>query len=134
MKKLLFFISSLIIVSCSNKVEVKKPEKLIEKETMENILYDLALLQALKGHSPQSLAKNEINAKTYIYQKYKIDSLQFVESNRYYSADVQNYMQMFDKVIKRLDTEKKAANEVVKKETAAKQKRRKDSIAKASKN
>jgi hypothetical protein len=134
MKKLLFFVSILTLVSCSNKVEVEKPEKLIEKETMENILYDLALLQALKGHSPQALAKNEVNPKTYIYQKYKIDSLQFVESNRYYSADVQNYMQMFDKVIKRLDTEKKAAKEVVKKETEAKQKRRKDSIAKAAKN
>ena len=133
MKKLFFFTLTLILASCSNKVEVEKPKKLIEKETMQNILYDLALLQALKGHSPQELAKNEVDPKTYIYQKYKIDSLQFVESNRYYSADIENYMKMFDNVIQRLDTEKKAAKDVVKKETEAKQKRRKDSVAKVSK-
>ena len=79
------------------------------------------------------MAKNEVDPKTYIYQKYKIDSLQFVESNRYYSADIENYMKMFDNVIQRLDTEKKAAKDVVKKETEAKQKRRKDSVAKVSK-
>jgi hypothetical protein len=90
-------------------------------------------LQALKGHSPKELAKNEVDPKTYIYQKYKIDSLQFVENNRYYSADVQNYMSMFSKVIERLDKEKKAVKEIVKKETEAKQKKMRDSIANSSK-
>lgn len=131
MKKLLFFIStSLILAACSNKGEFEKPEKLIEKETMENILYDLALLQALKGHSPKELAKNNVEARTYIYQKYKIDSMQFVQSNRYYSADIDGYKLMFDHVIQRLDKEKKAAKAIVKKETEAKKKKAKDSIIK----
>jgi hypothetical protein len=133
MKKILFCITTIILTACSNNIEVQKPKKLIEEETMENILYDLALLQALKGHSPKELAKNEVDPKTYIYQKYKIDSLQFVENNRYYSADVQNYMSMFSKVIERLDKEKKAVKEIVKKETEAKQKKMRDSIANSSK-
>lgn len=133
MKKILFCITTIILTACSNNIEVQKPKKLIEEETMENILYDLALLQALKGHSPKELAKNEVDPKTYIYQKYKIDSLQFVENNRYYSADVQNYMSMFSKVIERLDKEKKAMKEIVKKETEAKQKKMRDSIANSSK-
>ena len=133
MKKLFFFITIIFFASCSNNIEVQKPEKLIEEETMEHILYDLALLQALKGHSPKKLNKNEVDPKTYIYQKYKIDSLQFVESNRYYSADVQNYMNMFTKVIERLNKEKKTAKDVVKKEMEAKQKKIKDSLANVSK-
>ena len=133
MKKILFCITTIILTACSNNIEVQKPKKLIEEETMENILYDLALLQALKGHSPKELAKNEVDPKTYIYQKYKIDSLQFVENNRYYSADVQNYMSMFSKVIERLDKEKKAMKEIVKKETEAKQKKMRDSIVNSSK-
>lgn len=133
MKKILFCITTVVLAACSNNIEVQKPKKLIEKETMENILYDLALLQALKGHSPKELTKNEVDPKTYIYQKYKIDSLQFVENNRYYSADVQNYMSMFSKVIERLDKEKKAVKEIVKKETEAKQKKIRDSIANSSK-
>jgi hypothetical protein len=133
MKKILFCITTVILTACSNNIEVQKPKKLIEEETMENILYDLALLQALKGYSPKELVKNEVDPKTYIYQKYKIDSLQFVENNRYYSADVQNYMSMFSKVIERLDKEKKAMKEIVKKETEAKQKKMRDSIVNSSK-
>lgn len=133
MKKILFCITIVLLASCSNSIEVEKPENLIEEETMENILYDLALLQALKGHSPKEMKKNGVDAKTYIYQKYKIDSLQFVKSNRYYSADVQNYMTMFGKVIERLEEEKKAAKEIVKKENEAMKKKKKDSIAKSSK-
>ena len=53
MKKILFCITIVLLASCSNSIEVEKPENLIEEETMENILYDLALLQALKGHSPK---------------------------------------------------------------------------------
>ena len=86
MKRVAVCISLIILfASCTVKNEIKKPEKLIEKDVMENILYDLALLQALKGYSPQELQKNHVNPKSYIYQKYKIDSIQFVENNKYYS-------------------------------------------------
>ncbi len=133
MKKILFLLLSVSFLSCNSTQSVEKPEKLIEEETMEAILYDLALLQALKGYNPQKLAENSINPKTYIYQKYKIDSLQLVENNRYYSADVENYKKMFDRVIARLDAEKKAADKIVQKETKTELKKRKDSIAKARK-
>lgn len=133
MKKILFLLLSVPFLSCNPNQSVEKPEKLIEEETMEAILYDLALLQALKGYNPQKLAENNINPKTYIYQKYKIDSLQLVENNRYYSADVENYKKMFDRVIERLDTEKKAADKIVQKEIKAEEKKRKDSIVKARK-
>lgn len=131
--KIILFILSFAVLSCSDKT-VEKPENLIEKETMEKILYDLALLQAVKGHDASLLQKNSINPKTYIYQKYKIDSTQFVKSNIYYSSDITEYKKMYDNVIAKIAEEKKIIDAKFKKELQAEQKKIRDSIIKSSKN
>ncbi|MES2812886.1 MAG: DUF4296 domain-containing protein [Bacteroidota bacterium] len=133
MNKIIIIFLGFLVLSCSDNT-VEKPEKLIDATTMENILYDLAMLQAIKGHSPKKLPENSINPKTYIFQKYKIDSAQFSQSNRYYSSDVVGYRKMYENVIAKITQEKKLADIKVKKELKAKQKKIKDSIVKSSKN
>lgn len=134
MKRIAVCISLIILfASCTVKNEIKKPEKLIEKDVMENILYDLALLQALKGYSPQELQKNHVNPKSYIYQKYKIDSIQFVENNKYYSSDIEEYKLMYDRIIKRIETEKKTVDAEISKDFKKKQQRITDSLKRSSK-
>ena len=98
---------------------------------MENILYDLALLQALKSYSPEKLKENSINPKTYIYQKYKIDSAQFAQSNKYYASDINEYKLMFENVSTRLQNKKAQIDTIVKKEEQIKSQKKKDSIKKA---
>ena len=106
MKKIFcFFIASLLLFSCQE-TAVEKPDNLIDEEVMENILYDLALLEAIKTNNPASLEKKNITASTYIYDKYDIDSLQFVNSNHYYASDVHNYLKMYQRVEERLASEK----------------------------
>ena len=134
MKKILLLLSILIFISaCSNKNEIPKPAKPIDKAVMENILYDLALLQALKSYSPEKLTKNSINSKTYIYQKYKIDSLQFVENNKYFASDIETYKIIFENVSNRLQKEKNQMDTILNKELKIKAKKVRDSIVKASK-
>lgn len=134
MKKVAVFVSLIFLfASCTVKNEIKKPEKLIEKDVMENILYDLALLQALKGYSPQELQKNSVNPKSYIYQKYKIDSIQFVENNKYYSSDIEEYKLMYDRIITRIDKEKKDVDAKINKDFKKKQQRINDSLKRVSK-
>lgn len=134
MKKVAVLVSLIFLfTSCTVKNEIQKPEKLIEKDVMENILYDLALLQALKGYSPQELQKNHVNPKSYIYQKYKIDSLQFVENNKYYSSDIEKYKLMYDRIIKRIETEKKTVDTEINKDFKKQQKQTTDSLKRASK-
>ena len=123
---------SFVLFSCGNK-ELEKPEKLIDQETMEKIIYDLAMLQAIKGHDATLLPKNSINPKTYIYQKYKVDSTQFAESNAYYSSDITLYKTMFDNVIEKMSLDKKVIDAKVRKEFETKQKRKLDSIKKLNK-
>lgn len=131
MKKIIVLLSILIMASaCSNKNEVPKPEKPIEPAVMENILYDLALLQALKSYSPEKLEENKINTKTYIYQKYKIDSAQFAENNRYLASNIEEYKALFEKVTARLEKRKAEIDTILKKEEKNSINKVKDSTAK----
>ncbi|GAA4759905.1 MULTISPECIES: DUF4296 domain-containing protein [Flavobacterium] len=134
MKKVAVIVSLIFLfASCTVKNEIKKPEKLIEQDVMENILYDLALLQALKGYSPMELQKNSVNPKSYIYQKYKIDSIQFVENNKYYSSNIEEYKLMYDRIIARIEKEKKDVDAKINKDFKKKQQQIADSLKKVSK-
>ena len=134
MKKIILLLSIVIIISsCSNKSEIPKPAKPIDKAVMENILYDLALLQALKSYSPEKLTENSINSKTYIYQKYKIDSLQFVENNKYFASDIEAYKIMFENVSNRLQKEKTEMDKVISKDFKIRTKKLQDSLKKVQK-
>lgn len=127
------FLLILTILGCNSKSDIPKPEKIIEKEVMEKILYDLAVLQALKSYSPEKLSKNSINLKTYIYQKYKIDSLQFAQNSRYYASDIETYKLMYQKVSDKLILEKKNVDTIISREAKIKAKKTKDSLLKVAK-
>jgi hypothetical protein len=130
MKKILFLISIVLFNACGKKSDIPKPDKLIEKEVMENILYDLALLQAIKNYQPQKLKEHSIDHKTYIYQKYKIDSLQFAQNNKYYAADMEEYRLMFQNVSDRIKKEKDLNDTLLNRENKVKSKKIKDSLIK----
>ena len=90
MKKILVtfcFIATLL--SCQNTV-IEKPEKQIDEDVMVDILYDLSLLESIKSQNVSD-SDNTINISQYIYKKYKIDSIQFLQNNKYYASDVKNY-------------------------------------------
>ncbi|TRX38497.1 DUF4296 domain-containing protein [Flavobacterium sp. ZT3R18] len=140
MKKIVFFFVLLVLFSSCDKELVKRPDNLIDKGMMIDVMYDMALLDALKYQDPNSLYANGINPKTYVYKKYKIDSLQFVKSNAYYAADYREYKKMYDDLNGRLKKEKASVDLIIKKEQKksvaiknAKVKKVQDSIKKAKK-
>ena len=114
-KGVLFFILISLIFSCKEEV-VKKPENLIEKEIMVDVMYDLALLEAIKYQSPNALQAHKINPDEYIYKKYKIDNAQFVRSNMYYASDYKEYKKMYDQINSRLVKNKSLLEEAIKNE------------------
>lgn len=106
MKRILILLAIVtILASCKDEI-VKKPERLIEKPVMIDIMYDLSLLNAIKYQNSASLDTFKINPTTYIYKKYKIDSLQFVKSNSYYAADYKEYTDIIEQVNNRLTKNK----------------------------
>lgn len=95
-----------LLAACGNS-SVPKPDKLIAEDKMVDIFYDLALLEAIKAHKPQ-IIQSAKEPNKYIYKKYRIDSLQFAQSNRYYASDIKRYKRMYGRVGKRLEGNKKA--------------------------
>lgn len=106
MKKIAFILIALVVVLSCKKNIAEKPEHLLSEGEMEDVLYDISLLQAIKSFQPQTLTDNNINVKTYIYNKYKIDSLTFAQNNTYYAGDIKGYEKIQKKVSERLKANK----------------------------
>lgn len=113
MRKTISFLVILVLFSSCREEAVEKPDRLIEKEKMVNIMYDLAILEGIKYQNPTSLVTYNINPSQYIYKKYKIDSLQFAQSNVYYASNYTKYKDIFDEIIKRIDNQKAVADSLV---------------------
>ena len=124
-KAVCLFIILIATFSCKNEV-VEKPKGLIAKEKMIDIMYDLSLLDGMKYQTDVSKDSLEINPSKFILKKYQVDSLQFAKSNVYYASNYVAYKEMFDIVIKRLDTKKAAIDTILKREN--KNKLAKDSV------
>lgn len=83
MNKFLVILAALVLGSCSN--ESKKPTPFIEEQKMEDILFDMSLLYSIESVSAYSREDSmpQLNMNS-ILKKYDIDSLTFVENNKYY--------------------------------------------------
>lgn len=98
--------------------EKVKPDNLITKNKMVDILYDMSLISVAKGVNRSILENNGIIPENYIFSKYEIDSLTFANSNEYYSYDLKEYQLIYDLVKIKLQTNKKITSdsiEIVKK-------------------
>ena len=90
MKKYLLII--FLIIGCSDDI----PDNLISKEKMENIIFDIMILNASSGFDLK-VDKNLLSDE-FIYKKYNIDSLQFFESELYYSKNPRDHYEIYAKV------------------------------------
>lgn len=105
MRKLLFLIPVLALLSCGEEV-VEKPNGLISKEKMVDILYDMAIINAAKTTGPHVMENRGFKPMPYIYDKYNIDSIQFVSSDLYYASQPLEYEEIYRKLEDRIKKEK----------------------------
>ncbi|MET0760500.1 MAG: DUF4296 domain-containing protein [Flavobacterium sp.] len=114
MKKIaILFLMFSVFASCQ-KSAIEKPDKLIDEDVMVEIIYDLAILEAIKSQNLTPLETHSINSNDYIYKKYKIDSLQFAKNDKYYASDIKKYKSIYDRVSKKIE-EKLAVPDTTKK-------------------
>ena len=103
MKKYLLII--FLFLGCSDNV----PDNLISKEKMENIIFDIMILNASSGFDLK--IDNNLLSDELIYKKHNIDSLQFFESELYYSKNPRDHYEIYAKVkirvLKSIDSLKK---------------------------
>jgi hypothetical protein len=106
MHKGIFFVFFVSFLFSCQKPAVEKPDNLIDKEVMVDIMYDISLLEAIKYQNSSLLKEKKITPYQFINYKYHVDSTRFVKSNRYYASDYKLYKKLFDEINARLDKNK----------------------------
>ena len=105
MKHLLFILTIFIFVSCNNHVGTK-PKIFLDEDTMLNVMYDLAILQAVKSTGDYTLADNSLEINSLLFNKYEIDEQIWAENNEYYASNIRKYNKMVNEVLERLEAQK----------------------------
>jgi len=96
----LFFLT--LIFSCESKVNYEKPETLIPRDSMIDLLYDMHLAVGTTNLKNKNNEKDR-NYMSLVYEKYGIDSTRFAVSNIYYTSQAVEYEEMFEEVERRLE-------------------------------
>ena len=113
MGRYLTLLCCLLALSCGNKL-MEEPENLIPSEKMSDILYDMALLDAIDNSYPQVLSENDLKVMEYLYKKHRVDSLQFVQSDLYYASVPAEYQKIYEAVEERLTQKRDSISDVIK--------------------
>ena len=82
MKNFLFLSVFIFVFNCSE--QQTTPKNIISMETMSDIIYDMTLISVSKGVNRKILENNGFKPTFYILNKYEIDSIDFIRSNKYY--------------------------------------------------
>lgn len=109
------FIIACFLISCQNIEEVKKPDNLISEDKMVDVLTELSILNSAKNKNKRILEATGLQPDTYLYSKYKIDSLQLAESTTYYAKKYDQFEGIYQKVKQNLEV-MKSKMEVIREE------------------
>lgn len=115
-KVVVYIVLAVLVVNCSQFGKPKKPDNLIPKNEMVAVLVDLALLSSAKGVNKKTLENAGISPEDFVYKTHEIDSLQFLNSNKYYSYNTEDYDVILKRVEDSLNKLKKKYNDKIKKD------------------
>lgn len=106
MKKIMLYSTLLLCLFACRKELVEKPNDLIEKQKMIEILYDISMLYASKGVNTGQVDFKKVPIEDFIYKQYGVDSTQVANSTIYYSSKPDEYLKMYQVINKRMQAAK----------------------------
>ncbi|MDP3358350.1 MAG: DUF4296 domain-containing protein [Lutibacter sp.] len=107
MKKISFILFlSVFFMACTSNTIIKKPDNLIPKNQMEDLITDMLIAAGAENIKNINLERN-VNYFPLIFEKYGIDSTRFKESNYYYTSQIDDY----EKILRKVDERLKALKE-----------------------
>ncbi|WP_442264654.1 DUF4296 domain-containing protein [Tenacibaculum sp. ZS6-P6] len=96
MKNLILFVLYIsLCLACTGNTIYKEPDNLIPRDSMVSLLTDMHIAAAAKPIKNLD-QKRDLNYMQLVYDKYKIDSLRFEQSNTFYTSKIDEY----DKLLK----------------------------------
>ncbi|MGB2759547.1 DUF4296 domain-containing protein [Maribacter stanieri] len=102
---LLLVLGMLLFSSCAEEL-IEKPDNLIPEDKMVSIIKEMAIVNAAKTTNLGKLRENGIEPTTFVFEKFEIDSAQFVDSDRYYASKPLRYENMYKKVESELEAQR----------------------------
>ena len=73
---------------------------------MIDILYDISIIDAIDNTYPTALKDNGLEVMAFVYEKYGVDSTQYVESDLYYASDPSQYKEIYQTLHNRLQKQR----------------------------
>lgn len=80
----------LLAVGCHKKQVLKKPDNLISRNTIVNIIAECYIIESVVGYNPSDTVNRYISTKAYykdLFDRYNITREQFNASIKYYMGD-----------------------------------------------
>ncbi len=116
-----------VLCACQNVIRPEKPEQLIPKDKMVQILVSAYTGNAARSINNRTLRDSGVQLDSVIYNKFNIDSLSFAQSNTYYASQINEYMEILNEVEKELSEQKATLDSIIQE----KAKLQKDSLDRA---
>ncbi len=126
---LLCIFGLVFLISCQSIEKLEKPKNLIPEDKMAEVLIDLAIAKSARSVNKKIFIEKGVHPVTYIYKKHQIDSTSFIESNKWYSANLEAYEQLFNRIKDSVEKSKIKYERIVKIEDSIQ--KVKDSIRRA---
>jgi len=106
MNKVSLLLSFIFLSSCTSNTIFKKPQDLIPRDTMSLLIQDMMIASSAKFIKNVNKQK-KINYMSFVYDKYKIDSVRFQNSNFYYISKIDLYEEIITDAKVKLEDKKK---------------------------
>lgn len=97
-------VAFIIVTACNTLSGPEKPEDLISKEEMIDIIIDAKLIGSASNANKKIMKEHGLDINAYVFKKYSIDSLQFALSNEYYTYYIKEYEEIYTAIKDSLDT------------------------------
>ena len=105
LKYIFVIIACVFLTFCTSNTILKKPDNLISKKEMADVLTDVLLASGGKNIKNLDLER-KINYFPLVFEKHQIDSLQFEESSAFYISRIDDYNDILKAVNERLSLKK----------------------------
>ena len=116
MKKIGYIFLLIVFLTSCKKNIVPKPDKFLNETQMEGLLYDLAVLEAMKNQQSTLLDSLNFKPQEYIYRKYATDSISIEQNMVYYASFPKQYDQIVQRVDNRLKRQRDSLSDVLNKQ------------------
>lgn len=117
---ILFFSALLFLFACNDD---KNTKDILDRRAMISLLVDLHLVDgALSNQSNMDSLYRSTGRYVYVFKQHHTDSGQFRKSVLYYTRQPDNFMKMYDDVVKILQAKSDSMNKIIAKENEIKRK------------